>query len=212
MRRASRWPYRLSCWPWAQRAVHAQQSSHDLLRHQRRQRQWRRSRRSGGRRCALQALAEAAGSKLTNWSLSEHDSPGGCWRRRARPHRQGAVAQRQGRRDRHDVDDLHSDEQDQQADGAHEKGEASAAAATRNVHDILTGSDPHGTYSTAGGDTTCGNWTKSGDGSAIVGHHDRVGLKDTRHMTSWNSSHGSRGSARTAQGSGGGGLSTASAN
>ena len=32
-----------------------------------------------------------------------------------------------------------------------------------------------------------------GEGSAIVGHHDRVGLKPTRHMTSWNSSHGSRG-------------------
>ena len=62
-----------------------------------------------------------------------------------------------------------------------------------NMHDILTGSDPQGLYSTAGADTTCGNWTKSGDGSAIVGHHDRTGLKDTRHMNSWNSSHGSRG-------------------
>src|SRR5258708_1823439 len=26
-------------------------------------------------------------------------------------------------------------------------------------------------------DTTCGNWTKSAEGSAIVGHHDRAGLK-----------------------------------
>jgi len=58
---------------------------------------------------------------------------------------------------------------------------------------MLTGSDPDGMYSTAGGDTTCGNWTKNGDGSAILGHHDRVGLKDTRHMKSWNSSHGSVG-------------------
>jgi hypothetical protein len=41
--------------------------------------------------------------------------------------------------------------------------------------------------------STCGNWTKSGDGSAIVGHHDRAGLKDPRHMNAWNSSHGSRG-------------------
>jgi hypothetical protein len=50
------------------------------------------------------------------------------------------------------------------------------------MHDVLTGSDPQGLYSTAGGDTTCGNWTKSrADGSAIVGHHDRTGLKDTRH-------------------------------
>jgi hypothetical protein len=65
--------------------------------------------------------------------------------------------------------------------------------ADRNAHDILTGSDPQGLFSTAGGDTTCGNWTKSGEGSAIVGHHDRVGLQNTRHMNSWNSSHGSRG-------------------
>jgi hypothetical protein len=62
-----------------------------------------------------------------------------------------------------------------------------------NQHDILTGSDPAGMFSTAGGDTTCGNWSKNGEGSAIVGHHDLQGLKDTRHMKSWNSSHGSRG-------------------
>ena len=75
-----------------------------------------------------------------------------------------------------------------------EKGEVvSGRGDTVNMHDILTGSDPEGMYSTAGGDTTCGNWTKSGEGSAIVGHHDRVGLKETRHMKSWNSSHGSRG-------------------
>ena len=62
-----------------------------------------------------------------------------------------------------------------------------------NMHDILTGSDPMGLFSTAGGDTTCGNWTKSGEGSAIVGDHDRTGLKATRHMQSWNSAHGTRG-------------------
>ncbi|MEO8652435.1 MAG: hypothetical protein ABI391_09035, partial [Hyphomicrobiaceae bacterium] len=60
-----------------------------------------------------------------------------------------------------------------------------------NTHDMLTGSDPEGMFSTAGGDTTCGNWTKNGEGSAILGHHDRLGLKDSRHQTSWNSSHGS---------------------
>jgi hypothetical protein len=81
-----------------------------------------------------------------------------------------------------------------------EKGEiVSGRGDAVNMHDILTGSDPQGLYSTAGGDTTCGNWTKSGnDGSAIVGHHDRTGLKDTRHMNSWNSSHGSRGCSQEA--------------
>jgi hypothetical protein len=76
-----------------------------------------------------------------------------------------------------------------------------------NTHDILTGADPAGNYSTAGGDTTCKNWTSSGEGSAIVGHHDRVGLKPTRHMMSWNSSHGSRGcDMESLKKSGGGGL------
>jgi hypothetical protein len=76
-----------------------------------------------------------------------------------------------------------------------------------NTHDILTGSDPAGNYSTAGGDTTCKNWTSNGEGSAIVGHHDRMGLKETRHMMSWNSSHGSRGcDMESLKKSGGGGL------
>ena len=47
-------------------------------------------------------------------------------------------------------------------------------------------------------DTTCKNWTSNNEGSAIVGHHDRIGLKDTRHMTSWNSSHGSAGCSNDA--------------
>lgn len=80
-----------------------------------------------------------------------------------------------------------------------EKGEAvSGSGDPVNMHDMLTGSDPAGNYSTAGGDTTCGNWTSSGEGSAIVGHADRRGLKETRHMTSWNSSHGSKGCSQDA--------------
>lgn len=63
-----------------------------------------------------------------------------------------------------------------------------------NKHDILTGSGPLGRYSTAGGDTTCGNWTKNDAGSsAIVGHHDRAGLDKSWSSVQWNSSHGSRG-------------------
>ena len=87
-------------------------------------------------------------------------------------------------------------------------GRAEGMAKTApNQHDILTGSDPAGMHSTAGGDTTCGNWTKSGEGSAIVGHHDREGLNAFRHMTSWNSSHGSRGCSQdNLKASGGAGL------
>ena len=65
-----------------------------------------------------------------------------------------------------------------------------------NKHDILTGSDPQGFYSTAGADTTCSGWTSNTQGSAIVGHHDRVGLSEDWHMRSWNSSHGSVGCAQ----------------
>jgi hypothetical protein len=77
-----------------------------------------------------------------------------------------------------------------------------------NRHDILTGSDPQGRYSTASGDTTCGNWTSSSaQGSAIVGHHDRAGLDKQWSSLSWNSSHGSRGcGAQDLPKSGGDGL------
>ena len=64
---------------------------------------------------------------------------------------------------------------------------------TPNMHDILTGSQPDGTAFAAGEDRTCGNWTKSGAGSAMLGHIDRKGLTDTEQARSWNSSHPSRG-------------------
>ena len=65
-----------------------------------------------------------------------------------------------------------------------------------NRHDILTGSRPDGTLAVpeAGKDTTCGNWTKSEGGSALVGHHDQKGMNpDPVANASWNASHGTRG-------------------
>jgi len=59
---------------------------------------------------------------------------------------------------------------------------------TPNMHDILTGSTPDGRAAPQ----TCNNWTTSGDGAAIVGHHDRMGLDDSAPAKSWNSSHPSR--------------------
>lgn len=64
---------------------------------------------------------------------------------------------------------------------------------TPNKHDVLTGSQPDGTAFTGADDRTRGNWTKSGEGSAMVGHHDRIGLRDDEPSRSWNSSHPSRG-------------------
>jgi len=62
-----------------------------------------------------------------------------------------------------------------------------------NQHDILTGSQPDGTAFAGTDDKTCGNWTKSGEGSAIVGHHNRSGTPDTEQNKSWNSAHPTRG-------------------
>jgi hypothetical protein len=64
---------------------------------------------------------------------------------------------------------------------------------TPNRHDILTGSQPDGTAFAAGEDRTCGNWTSSAKGAAMVGHHDRQGLNTEPPALSWNSSHPSRG-------------------
>ncbi len=65
-----------------------------------------------------------------------------------------------------------------------------------NQHDILTGSQADGTAPPPDKDLTCGNWTKGGEGSAIVGHHDRQGLKDDGPSRSWNASHPSAGCDR----------------
>ena len=74
-----------------------------------------------------------------------------------------------------------------------------------NRHDILTGSNMDGTVSTADGHDACANWTSNGDGSAAVGHHDRIG--GGQNPTSWNSAHGSRGcSQENLEGTGGAGF------
>jgi len=151
------------------------------------------------------ALASAAGSKLSGWKayLSVNamidrsgDSPkvipgvdardrigSGPWQ-----NAKGVVIA-------NNVEELHSDANAiNLANGLDENGmEVNGRGAKPNRHDILTGSTPQGMYSTAGGDTTCAGWTSSDEGSAIVGHHDRVGLSNDRHMVSWNSAHGSAG-------------------
>jgi hypothetical protein len=75
-----------------------------------------------------------------------------------------------------------------------EKGEVvNGRGDTPNMHDILTGSQPDGTAIAGTVDTTCGNWTRSGEGAAMLGHSDRTGLDDSVPAKSWNSSHQSRG-------------------
>jgi hypothetical protein len=67
-----------------------------------------------------------------------------------------------------------------------------------NTHDILTGSQPDGRAFSNEKDMTCSNWTSSGTGSAMVGHHDRMGLDQSPPALSWNSSHPSRGCGQEA--------------
>jgi len=158
------------------------------------------------------ALAKAAASTLTNWrAYLSTTVPGGDEGVNARNRiGKGPWHNAKGVMAAKSMEDLHSDGVNINKQTAlTEKGEiVSGSGDTPNMHDILTGTDPDGRYSTAGGDTTCGNWTKSAEGSAIVGHHDRVGLKKTtRHMKSWTSSHGSRGCSQDLlKASGGAGL------
>ena len=157
------------------------------------------------------ALAQAAGSKQTNWKAYLSTTlPGGDPGVNARDRvGKGPWYNAKGVMVAKNVSDLHSEKVNINKETAlTEKGEkVNGRGDTPNMHDMLTGSDPQGMFSTAGGDTTCGNWTKSGDGSAIVGHHDRQGLKPARHGNSWNSSHGSRGCSQDQlKASGGAGL------
>ncbi len=105
------------------------------------------------------------------------------------------------------VDNLHSEDnnltKETQLD---EKGEmVNGRGDDPNRHDILTGSQLDGTAFSGDEDTTCGNWTSGGEGSARVGHHDRQG--GGQNPTSWNSAHGSRGCGQAdLQGTGGNGL------
>ncbi len=151
------------------------------------------------------SLASAAGSKLTNWKAYLSVNAG-----IDRSGEQPKVIPGVNARDRigagpwnnangeliaNNVDELHSDANPiNKETGLDENGKTVNARGDKpNRHDILTGSTPQGQYSTAGGDTTCSGWTSSAEGSAIVGHHDRVGLSKDRHMVSWNSAHGSAG-------------------
>jgi hypothetical protein len=106
------------------------------------------------------------------------------------------------------LDELHGVNKINKETALTEKGEVvSASGDPVNQHDILTGSSPDGRAINDTKDTTCGNWTKSGDGSAIVGHHNRMGTNAPPASMSWNSSHPTRGcSVDALKSTGGAGL------
>src|SRR5213592_211567 len=140
-----------------------------------------------------QTLAQAAGASSKTWhaylstqgpgAVNARDRIGsGPWQ-----NAKGAVIAK-------DVAELHGKNNLTKDTALTEKGEkVNGRGDTPNMHDILTGSQPDGTAFAAGDDRTCGNWTKSGQGAAMVGHHDRQGLRDDDASKSWNSSHPTRG-------------------
>ena len=140
-----------------------------------------------------QSLAQAAGAGKRTWRaylsttgakpVNARDRIGkGPWR-----NAKGEVVAK-------DLSDLHAWPNLNKQTALTEKGEpVNGRTEKPNMHDILTGSRSDGRAFTGGDDTTCRNWTSSGEGSAVVGHHDRIGLRDDAESRSWNSSHPSRG-------------------
>jgi hypothetical protein len=106
------------------------------------------------------------------------------------------------------LDELHGTNNISKETALTERGEVVKGRGDEpNQHDILTGTQQDGTAFAGSEDMTCGNWTSSGEGAAMVGHHDRMGLRDGEPSRSWNSSHPSRGCSQEAlQGTGGNGL------
>jgi hypothetical protein len=94
-----------------------------------------------------------------------------------------------------DVEELHGDSNNLTKQTAlTEKGDmVNGRGDTPNRHDALTGSQPDGRAFPAGEDKTCHNWTSSAQGAAMLGHIDRLGLREDAASKSWNSSHPSRG-------------------
>jgi hypothetical protein len=148
-----------------------------------------------------QALAKAAGAGDRKWhaylstnSINARDRIG-----------KGPWNNAKGEEIAKSVDDLHANSRISKQTGLDEKGNpVNGRGDSPNRHDMLTGSGPDGRAIRGSDDTTCGNWTKSGEGSAMLGHHDRMGLRDDDASKSWNSSHPSRGCSQDALKSTGG--------
>jgi hypothetical protein len=140
-----------------------------------------------------QMLAQAAGAGGETWRAYLSTQGAGAVNARDRIGR-GPWQNAHGVVIAKDVAELHGTNNISKETALTEKGEVVKGRGDRpNMHDILTGSQPDGTAFAAGQDRTCGNWTTSGQGSAMVGHHDRQGLRDDDASKSWNSSHPSRG-------------------
>jgi hypothetical protein len=150
------------------------------------------------RHCQTLAAAAGGGSKTWHAYLSQ-PAGGGQPAVNARDRiGAGPWYNSKGARIAQNVGDLHGDTLEQARRGnnltkvtaLNEKGETvNGVGDTPNRHDMITGSQLDGTAFTDGQDHTCGNYSKSGEGTVQLGHHDRTGGGST----SWNSTHPSRG-------------------
>lgn len=140
-----------------------------------------------------QSLAEAAGATGKNWRAYLSTQGAGAVNARDRIGR-GPWANAKGVVVARDVAELHGANKLTKQTALDEKGNiVNGRGDTPNTHDILTGSQPDGTAFAGSDDHTCGNWTRSGAGAAMLGHSDRTGLDESAPAKSWNSSHPSRG-------------------
>jgi len=143
-----------------------------------------------------QALAAAVGVGHRTWRAYLSASPSGASPTQHARERigRGPWQNAKGVVIAQNLEELHGNNNVNKQTALTEKGQmVNGSGDTPNMHDILTGSRPDGTAFSGDADRTCGNWTRSGDGAAMVGHHDRVGIGDDRSAQSWNSSHLSRG-------------------
>ncbi|WP_119155276.1 hypothetical protein [Caldimonas tepidiphila] len=139
-----------------------------------------------------QSLAAAAGAGHRSWRayLSASPRAGGAVHARDRIGK-GPWRNARGEVIAQDVDELHGNNRIDKQTALTERGEPVKGRGDQpNEHDILTGSTPDGRLAEG---ATCNDWTSSGEGRAMVGHHDRVGLGETAAAKSWNSSHPTRG-------------------
>ncbi|MCZ0737519.1 lectin [Phreatobacter sp. AB_2022a] len=154
-----------------------------------------------------QALAQAAGAGNRTWRAYLSTQGAGAVNARDRIGR-GPWQNARGTVIAKDVAELHGTNNLNKQTALTERGEpVNGRGDTPNMHDILTGSQADGTAFAGTDDRTCGNWTRSGEGSAMVGHHDRQGLNTEPPALSWNTSHPSRGCSLDAlKATGGNGL------
>jgi hypothetical protein len=141
-----------------------------------------------------QQLAQAAGAGAKTWHAYLSTQGDGAVNARDRIGK-GPWMNAKGVVVASSVDDLHSaNNKLGKQNNLSEKGEViNGRGDTPNRHDILTGSTPEGRTFPAGEDRTCKNYTSSTQGAVMLGHNDRIGLRDDDASKSWNSSHPSRG-------------------